>query len=271
MNSRCIWILETPSKQQVSDLVSTRFPLALEKLNIANNILEKSVKTVGGGRLVIQFSPFQIRAEFWPAVERSFSEAEKLAVMCGQHSRLGKNSLLRLLDPDTVRRLILNVQFVTHTRNENNKVPLPTRTRDETEFCSFLTRFTEGEEAVVDNLFLDQNDDSFYNDELNLWFHVAPESMPDCMHYVCLKLDFTESEKDQSTGETSMWLYALLPEDGEHGTVYFHFNTSSGLIIVSGLGAKFKEERVSLFSEPGVFEYFVDRLQERIQETKRRR
>jgi hypothetical protein len=264
MDRRCIWVLETPSRHVV-ELVDRRFPLAYKR-DKANGVTEKMVKTVGGGRLLIYFSPFQIRAEFWPKPQnraREFTLEEKLAVMCGQHPHMGQRSLLRTLDSNTVRELILNVPFTKRTRNE-------------VEFRNFLMRFTEGEEAVVDIIFLDQDDESFYDDELSLWFHVAPESMQACEHYVDISLRIEETEESQSiddtTGETSTQttktLYALPHENAEHGTVYFHFESSTGLILVSGLGSEEEEERRSSFREPDVFKYFVDRLRERIQEAR---
>ena len=90
MDRRCIWVLETPSRHVV-ELVDRRFPLAYKR-DKANGVTEKMVKTVGGGRLLIYFSPFQIRAEFWPKPQnraREFTLEEKLAVMCGQHPHMG--------------------------------------------------------------------------------------------------------------------------------------------------------------------------------------
>lgn len=257
MAGRCIWILETHS-QKVDDLVRRRFPLALEC-----STFKKCVKTVGGGRLIIDFS-HQIRAEFRPADKgqnrmREFAPEQSFAVMSGLHPRLGQDSPLRLLDSNTIRELILNEPFMKRTRNEDD-------------FCSFLMRFTESEEAVVDELFHDVNDFGFFDSELSLWFRVTPESIPTCMRKVDFSLDIEDErvEKDQITGEITMWLYAL-PEDNEDGIVYFHFDPSTGLILIGGLGTELEQERVSSFSEPGVFEYFVDRLWERIQESQKRR
>ena len=253
MAGRCIWILETPSPK-VDDLVRRRFPLALEC-----GTFKKRVKTVGGGRLIINFS-HQICADFRPAGtwqnwKREFDPEQSFAVMSGQHPRLGQNSLLRLLDSNTIRELILKEPFMMHTTNEDD-------------FCSFLMRFTESEEAVVDELFHGVSDFGLFDSELSLWFHVTPESIPACMHEVDVKLDieYDRVEKDQFTGEITMWLYAL-PEENEDGIVNFHFDSSTGLILVAGLGTELEQERVSSFSEPGVFEYFVDRLWERIQES----
>jgi hypothetical protein len=250
--------VQSPSSVNIVQLMARRFPLSIRRV-LQGGRTETVAKVVGGGRLLVRFiDPWRIQAEFWPKREegrRELSRQDIFAIMSGLHSRLGDQSPLRALDDSIMREHII-------------RAPVVLDMADEDDFCRFLMRFTEGEEAVIDTLFLDQDDESLYDDELSLWFHVAPGSMQAYMRYADNALEIVTSEEDQQTGETTMMLYANNDHDDSLGCVYLHFSPSSHLIMVSGLGTEVEEERRSSFREPDMFKYFVDRLRERIQEAR---
>lgn len=195
-----------------------------------------------------------LRAEYRPASGIYFSIPQQLAVMQGQHSRLGEHSLLRQLDPQLLSNHVL-------------RVPQKSNTNDAELFRSFLQDFWESEEMRIDELFASggtEDDFSFYHEEKSLWFYTLDlDAALRLLKQHFLPSHIALEETDPHTGEKSLTLYADPEEEHE---IVIHLDPKDGLVLVTGLGVEYddKDSHGTFHQEAGSFKYFVQKLKDKI-------
>ena len=192
-----------------------------------------------------------MRAEFQPRGVVYFSRQQTLAVMLGQHQRLGADSWLKLLPPEVLSRDILSQPNITETQ-------------DPVEFRAFLERFVESEEVRLDQFF-GARDEEFYDTEKSFRFYGDDCGAGLELAGRTLRDNIIMWEPDAYTGEICLTLYA---DPERRHEILLQFDPSGGLIIASGLGV-IDDERDSdgTYREPGCFAYFLTKLRDKILES----
>lgn len=206
----------------------------------------KVVKERGGaGELYLRHDRLNntLSVQHVPHHAPKFSADQKLAFMCGTHSRLGADSHVRKLDEEILQRCILAFPQV---RQATTSI----------ELIRFIESFEQSNEAVIDHYFRFTDPEQVLNAEAGLCFKVNEKKMERLIDLTRNTLDFeVEVTKFDKTQETEFTLNV-----GDDHQISITFSPTENLVSVSGVGSE-ESPGVSFdASEPNLFEYFVQSL-----------